>query len=593
MRLRRIVTATSTAIVLALTTAGVAAADQVTNTLDASVDAIAEVMPLNAGGATGSTTFAVDPSNGDGKAGCNLTGSTVLTVSVTSSSPAVATVSPASITFTKCGASPTTLTVTPLTVGATTVSLAQTVNTTDGTFDLAPATFTVNVSAPAPANTAPVLSISGVANGGAYDVGSVPVAICDVADAEDGNSSFAATLSAVTGPDAADGIGSQTASCSYTDGGGLTASASATYSIVDPTPPTIGYVLTPAAPDGDNDWYVGTVSLIWIVADNESPTSLVTTGCDPVTVTADQLASDYTCAASSAGGTATPQTVSIQRDGNGPTVAYDSVVSGTAGADGWYTSDVTVRFTDTDAYSGPVVDYRDVTTSGEGASVTAGSPSFSDNAGNVTPAGAATSPAFKIDKTAPHDLAFVGGPVDGGSYYYGSVPAAPTCSATDDVSGLSSCVVTGDATPGAVGTHTYTATATDRAGNHDSIIEQYSVLAWTDTGFYAPVNMGGVLNTVKGGSTVPMKFNVYAGSTELTDTAVVKSFTTRTIGCSDASGLTDPVEVTSTGGTSLRYDTTGHQFIQNWKTPTGAGTCYAATMTTQDGTTLTALFKIK
>jgi hypothetical protein len=74
---------------------------------------------------------------------------------------------------------------------------------------------------------------------------------------------------------------------------------------------------------------------------------------------------------------------------------------------------------------------------------------------------------------------------------------------------------------------------------------------------------------------------------------VVKSYTTRTIGCSDASGLTDPVEVTSTGGTSLRYDTTGHQFIQNWKTPTGAGTCYAATMTTQDGTTLTALFKIK
>jgi hypothetical protein len=100
MRLRRIVRATSTAIMLALATAGVAAADQVSNTLDGSVDAVAEVMPLNAGGATGSTTFAVTPLNGDGKNGCNLIGSTVLTVSVTSSSPTVATVSPASITFT-------------------------------------------------------------------------------------------------------------------------------------------------------------------------------------------------------------------------------------------------------------------------------------------------------------------------------------------------------------------------------------------------------------------------------------------------------------------------------------------------------------
>ncbi len=38
-------------------------------------------------------------------------------------------------------------------------------------------------------------------------------------------------------------------------------------------------------------------------------------------------------------------------------------------------------------------------------------------------------------------------------------------------------------------------------------------------GFYAPVDVNGVLNTVKGGSTVPLKFEVFAGSTELTDTS--------------------------------------------------------------------------
>ena len=31
--------------------------------------------------------------------------------------------------------------------------------------------------------------------------------------------------------------------------------------------------------------------------------------------------------------------------------------------------------------------------------------------------------------------------------------------------------------------------------------------------------MNGVVNTVKGGSTVPLKFEVFAGTTELTDTA--------------------------------------------------------------------------
>jgi hypothetical protein len=60
-----------------------------------------------------------------------------------------------------------------------------------------------------------------------------------VTDAEDGNKSFAATLSAVTGTYASDGIGSQTASCSYTDGGRSTAEASKTYGIVDPSAPVI------------------------------------------------------------------------------------------------------------------------------------------------------------------------------------------------------------------------------------------------------------------------------------------------------------------------------------------------------------------
>jgi hypothetical protein len=104
--------------------------------------------------------------------------------------------------------------------------------------------------------------------------------------------------------------------------------------------------------------------------------------------------------------------------------------------------------------------------------------------------------------------------------------------------------------------------------------------------------MGSVVNVVKGGSTVPLKFEAFAGGTELTSTGAVKSFVQTKVNCV-SSAVLDEIEVASTGGTSLRYDTTGGQFIQNWQTPKQPGACYKVTMTTQDGSSLSALFKLK
>ena len=78
-------------------------------------------------------------------------------VSVINSNAAAATVSPASITFTSCSDTPA-ITVTPVAPGSTTVSLSQVSNTTGGTFNLAPATFTVTVSAAPPTNSPPTVS---------------------------------------------------------------------------------------------------------------------------------------------------------------------------------------------------------------------------------------------------------------------------------------------------------------------------------------------------------------------------------------------------------------------------------------------------
>jgi hypothetical protein len=106
--------------------------------------------------------------------------------------------------------------------------------------------------------------------------------------------------------------------------------------------------------------------------------------------------------------------------------------------------------------------------------------------------------------------------------------------------------------------------------------------------------MNGVVNTIKGGSTVPLKFEVFAGDTELTSTSVVDTFRILEISCASLVWLgTDDVELTTTGGTVLRYDSSSGQFVQNWQTPKKAGLCYVVTLTTDDASSISAFFKTK
>ena len=107
--------------------------------------------------------------------------------------------------------------------------------------------------------------------------------------------------------------------------------------------------------------------------------------------------------------------------------------------------------------------------------------------------------------------------------------------------------------------------------------------------------MNNVVNTVKGGSTVPLKFNVYdcnnAERTSVND-IMGQSVQVGEYACGASTEV--PLEdVPNTGATALRYDTTGHQFIQNWKTPKQANRCYRVRMTAIDGSVIEALFKTK
>ena len=99
--------------------------------------------------------------------------------------------------------------------------------------------FVLNYPAGRTSNTPPSVTVTGVADHATYEHGQTPVAGCSVVDAEDGNSSPTAALSAFSGPRAAAGLGSQTATCSYTDAGGATRTATATYVVQDTIAPAV------------------------------------------------------------------------------------------------------------------------------------------------------------------------------------------------------------------------------------------------------------------------------------------------------------------------------------------------------------------
>lgn len=276
--------------------------------------------------------------------------------------------------------------------------------------------------------------------------------------------------------------------------------------------------------------------------------------------------------------------VTVKLDKTAPSIT-GAVVQGTLGANGWYTSEVTVRFTCTDALSGvatcpdPVV----LATNGANNSVTR---TATDNAGNV---GSATVSGIKIDQEKPTVTA-AGVNVAGATYTLGAVPGA-TCGATDAVSGVDSCRVTvTGGTANGVGSFSYTAVATDRAGNTTTITGTYTVKYRFD-GFLQPINdtahqVGVSTSIFKAGSTVPAKFQlkrddgtvVQAPSAPMWLTPVKGSATSATV---DESVYT----VSADSGSTYRYDATAQQYLYNWKSTNAGGNYWRVGVRLDDGQT--------
>ncbi|TYL53617.1 PxKF domain-containing protein [Agromyces mariniharenae] len=133
-------------------------------------------------------------------------------------------------------------------------------------------------------------------------------------------------------------------------------------------------------------------------------------------------------------------------------------------------------------------------------------------------------------------------------------------------------------------------TAVDKAGNESEAKScEYSVIYDFD-GFFRPVDMGGVVNSVKAGSAVPMKFSL--GGDQGLD-IIAAGYPKVTFTTCSTGATVDEIESTVTaGGSSLTYDPVAGQYVYVWKTDKSwAGKCGTFALKLDDGQTRTALFK--
>ncbi|HEX6354452.1 OmpL47-type beta-barrel domain-containing protein [Actinophytocola sp.] len=347
--------------------------------------------------------------------------------------------------------------------------------------------------------------------------------------------------------------------------------------------PTVTHTVSPVP--GADGWNNTDVTVRFAATDDDRGS-----GVEPGSTTPDVLVQDETAgrvitgSARDVAGNAGTDSVVVKLDRTAPTIRGE-VTGGAPGANGWYTRPVTVHFSCSDGLSGlPATTCPDdVTLSADGAdqSVTR---TITDRAGNVA---SVTVGGIAIDQEIPTITAVS---VADRAVYDETAPA-PTCSATDDVSGVDSCAVT--VTTVAVGEYSFVATARDKAGNSVSKSGRYRVNLYRFGGFTQPINDPGIqpgstTSVFKAGSTVPVKFQLrnLAGAVVAARSSAPQFLTPVKAGATTAPVNETTTTESSTVDGAFRWDPAAGQYIYNWQTKgLTAGYYYRIGVRLDDGQT--------
>jgi hypothetical protein len=131
-----------------------------------------------------------------------------------------------------------------------------------------------------------------------------------------------------------------------------------------------------------------------------------------------------------------------------------------------------------------------------------------------------------------------------------------------------------------------------RSADHDAVVVGLAPTRYEFAGFFPPVDNAPAFNSVKGGSSVPVKFSL--GGFQGLDVFLGGYPASRRMAC-DASAILGDIEPTATaGGSSLSYDPSEDQYNYVWKTSKAwAGTCRQLVVILKAGSVHTANFRFK
>jgi sugar lactone lactonase YvrE len=257
----------------------------------------------------------------------------------------------------------------------------------------------------------------------------------------------------------------------------------------------------------------------------------------------------------------------------------------------WYGSDLSLTCTASDSQSG-LANAADalfnlatsVSAGTETASASTNSRSVCDSVGNCAPAGPYM---FKIDRLGPTVTCSGSTPL----FTLGQAGAMVSASVSDGGSGAANASVSAAADTSSTGLKQVSLTGYDNVGNATTVSCPYQV-GYASSGWLGAVDNPPTVNTGKAGRTYPIRWQLMdANGNLISSLAAVRSVTYKSTACSSFTGdPTDGLGASSTGGTSLRYDTTTNQYVYNWATP-GPG-CYTLFLTLTSGQVYTALFDL-